>query len=1018
MMQKLPGFTGHLIAYCRILCILKYYRIIFQNQQLTTAMIRSGYILIIFLFANALVLQVIGQLPSYHVQFFDETTGIRSGNFQNIDMIKDQDNFLWILQTTTVQRFDGKRVDDYSFNENLASILCDVRGIIWVTTEKKVYRFHQKTKKFETVFSVGPKESIGKVFQFQDTAVWLNTSSGFFEFDQQHQSFRRILEDVPESHNIYIRNFVWFNNVLFFQHFDTLYSYNIKTRVKKGLRKDPGVYLFSLSEDRVISTSWAYHSSWYDFEKKETYPVLIPSLQINGGIYIKDVKQLDDGIFIIGGRQGIFEYNLNQDRFQKLLFYQAGRPLTNDVMILRIYIDAEKTVWLGFPEGIAHYNHFHETIGLMRNNDLDKINSWSNNAANFVEDEKGNIWFVNGNGFAKWEIATNSITSFPPVAEATDRLSHLSVRGIVYDGKYLILGPTDRGIWLYEPKTKTFQRPVYPAGEEGEKIKFASERDFVDQIRTLHNGNHVIAGRDALYLLDGKTYRLEFINCAASKENSNVVFQDGNKKIWIGTNTGLHCFDSTMHSLFHKKGAIGTLRSITKWNNNEILVAGSLGIFRVAVRSDTIYTESFHPYFNNIKVNLVYKDRNGKVWAGTSQGLYRVDSSTKKIELFDYANNVQGNGFFEDASFRSKTGLLFLGGVNGINYFIPEKIPPLDPFLKVSIQKIRVNDNDSSYSSASSFRLDPGQRSVEIGFAAPYFFNANKVKYRYRLEGYNDEWKNIGGNTSVLFTSLPAGEFIFHVAASIDNVNWFESNEKISFSIKLSFWKSWWFIVLLLLISAAVMYTIYRYKLYKRLEVERFRLRVSRDLHDDIGSTLSSINILAKSSLSRRSGEQEDDNLLHKIQRQSQKMLDAMDDLVWNTKPGHDSVESLTVRIREYGSEVLEASAISFTLDCPEALNNMKLTMEQRKNIYLIFKEALNNLAKYSCSTHAKIDFQSAKNLLIMTIHDDGVGVSKLAGRNGNGLENMKARAAEMKARLDIISYKGSGTTIRLELPV
>ena len=117
MMQKLPGFTGHLIAYCRILCILKYYRIIFQNQQLTTAMIRSGYILIIFLFSKALFLQVIGQLPSYHVQFFDETTGIRSGNFQNIDMIKDQDNFLWILQTTTVQRFDGKRVDDYSFSE-------------------------------------------------------------------------------------------------------------------------------------------------------------------------------------------------------------------------------------------------------------------------------------------------------------------------------------------------------------------------------------------------------------------------------------------------------------------------------------------------------------------------------------------------------------------------------------------------------------------------------------------------------------------------------------------------------------------------------------------------------------------------------------------------------------------------------------------------------------------------------------------------------------------------------------
>jgi len=982
-------------------------------------MIRSGYILTIFFFANAFDLQVIGQLPNYHVQFFDETIGIRTGNFPRIDLTKDHDNFLWILQTTTVQRFDGKQVDNYYFNENLVSILCDSHGRVWVTTAKKVYRFDQKRKRFEPVFSPGPKESVGKIFQFQDTAVWLHTSSGFFEFDQQHQVFTRRLEDVAESRDISLRNFACFKNVLFFQYFDTLYSYNIKTLVKKGLRKDPGVDIFSLSEDQVISTNWTYNSSWHDFEKKVSYPVLIPSSQINREVYVKEVRQLDEGIFIIGALQGIFEYNLRQNSFRRLFFFRGGRVLADDIMIQSIYVDKEKTVWLGFPEGIAHYNHFNETIRLIRNHQLDKINTWSNVAANFAEDNQGNIWFGNGNGFAKWNVTTNQITSYLPVSGASNRLSHPTVRGIVYDGKYLIIGPSNKGLWYFEPETKKYQRPVYPDGEEGEKIKFASERDFVDQIKTLDNGNHIIAGRDALYLLDGKTHQLSFIICDAAKENSNVVFQDNHKRIWIGTQAALHCLDATMHPLFPANKSLGSVRSITNWNRDEVLVSGSQGIFRVAIRSDTIYTESLHPFFNNIYVSLVYKDLNGMIWAGTKQGLYRVDSATRKIDVFDYANNVQGNEFFADASFRSKTGFLFLGGVNGINFFIPEKIPPLDPFLKVSIQKIRVNDNDSSYSSASSFRLDPGQRSMEISFAAPYFFNANKVKYRYRLEGFNDEWKNIGGNTSVLFTSLPAGEFIFHVAASIDDVNWFESNEKIFFSIKLSFWKSWWFIVLLLLISAAVMYAIYRYKLYKRLEVERFRLRVSRDLHDDIGSTLSSINILAKSSLSRQSREQEIDNLLlHKIQRQSQKMLDAMDDLIWNTKPGHDSVESLTVRIREYGSEVLEASAISFTLDCPESLNNIKLTMEQRKNIYLIFKEALNNLAKYSCSTHAKIDFQSAKHLLIMTIHDDGVGVSKLPGRNGNGLENMKARAAEMKARLDIISHTGSGTTIRLELPV
>ena len=118
----------------------------------------------------------------------------------------------------------------------------------------------------------------------------------------------------------------------------------------------------------------------------------------------------------------------------------------------------------------------------------------------------------------------------------------------------------------------------------------------------------------------------------ASSENSNFVFQDINKRIWVGTQSGLHCLDSNLRPLFPAKRSIGVLRAATNWNRNEILVSGSQGILRVGIRKDTIYTESLHPFFNNISVNLVFKDRKGKLWAGTSQGLYRMDSATQKIE--------------------------------------------------------------------------------------------------------------------------------------------------------------------------------------------------------------------------------------------------------------------------------------------------------------------------------------------------------------------------------------------------
>ena len=381
---------------------------------------------------------------------------------------------------------------------------------------------------------------------------------------------------------------------------------------------------------------------------------------------------------------------------------------------------------------------------------------------------------------------------------------------------------------------------------------------------------------------------------------------------------------------------------------------------------------------------------------------------------------MQGNGFNFDASFRSRNDILFLGGTNGINYFIPEKIRPLNPLLRVSIQKIRVNDNDSGYHTASPFTLQHNQQSMEVSFAAPYYFNSNKVRFRYRLEGYDQAWKDIGGNTSVLFTSLPAGSFTFHVAASIDGMNWYESAEKIHFAIRLPFWKTGWFMTGILFICIAVIYLVYRYQLSKRLEVERLRFRISRDLHDDIGSTLSSINILAKSTLANAHETANNDHevLLQKIQYRSQKMLDAMDDLIWNTKPGHESLESLTIRMREYGSEVLEAAGICLTLVAPESLNRIKLSMDTRKNLYLIFKEAVNNLAKYSNSSEAVVHFKRDKNFLEMQISDRGIGFTESAAGKGNGLENMRSRAKDMHAQLDILSSNGSGTTIRLRMPL
>ncbi|HZI53140.1 MAG TPA: hypothetical protein VFD56_05545, partial [Chitinophagaceae bacterium] len=274
-----------------------------------------------------------GQSSDYHVQFFDEASGINAGAFQKIDITKDKDNFLWILQTTKAQRYDGKNAVDFSFDERLVSILCDVNGVVWVTTETSVYRFLHDRKEFEVVSIAAKKQdAVGKVFQLKDRPVWLQTSDGFFEYDDKQNIFKRVLADVPLTNNITRRNFAFFKWVLFFQNGDTLYSYDLSTKQIKRLPREPGVDLLPVSESKLLSTSWEYITYWFDFEKQQIQPVMSPVRQQNSRssfLYVRDLKQLDENRFIIGARNGIFEYDLKENKYKKLNFYHKGKLMTN-----------------------------------------------------------------------------------------------------------------------------------------------------------------------------------------------------------------------------------------------------------------------------------------------------------------------------------------------------------------------------------------------------------------------------------------------------------------------------------------------------------------------------------------------------------------------------------------------------------------------------------------------------------------------------------------------------------------
>jgi two-component system sensor histidine kinase UhpB len=219
----------------------------------------------------------------------------------------------------------------------------------------------------------------------------------------------------------------------------------------------------------------------------------------------------------------------------------------------------------------------------------------------------------------------------------------------------------------------------------------------------------------------------------------------------------------------------------------------------------------------------------------------------------------------------------------------------------------------------------------------------------------------------------------------------------------------------LILISVLFFFVYYNYRTRQMLKLQTLRIKIASDLHDDVGSTLSSISIFSEIA---RQQSSEVAPMLQQISENSHKMLESMADIVWTINPENDNFEKIILRMRSFAFELLGARKIDFEFNADENIAKLNLPMNVRKNLYLIFKEATNNLVKYSYADRASFSISSSKNNLTLLIRDNGKGFNTEKSTEGNGLKNMKNRAAEIGAKFLIESEPGTGTTVQLLIKV
>jgi signal transduction histidine kinase len=291
--------------------------------------------------------------------------------------------------------------------------------------------------------------------------------------------------------------------------------------------------------------------------------------------------------------------------------------------------------------------------------------------------------------------------------------------------------------------------------------------------------------------------------------------------------------------------------------------------------------------------------------------------------------------------------------------------------------------------------------------------------YMYRLEGLDNKWNNAGGRRSASYANLKEGSYTFRVMACNNEGMWSDQSAALHFTILPPFWHRWWFLALAFLLLASVACLAWWVEQKQRKGKEQLRNKIARDLHDDIGSTLSGINIFSKIALQKvQSDTDASSKLLWKINERSAKTMEALSDIVWSINTRNDGMNNVLAKMREYLGEVLEPAGILYDFTADKAIHHIHVDMEIRKEVYLIFKESVYNASRYSRCTHIEVALKKGQKSLELLVEDNGTGFDINTIVPGNGINNMQERAARIKARIFISSQPEKGTCIRLVLPI
>ena len=463
-------------------------------------------------------------------------------------------------------------------------------------------------------------------------------------------------------------------------------------------------------------------------------------------------------------------------------------------------------------------------------------------------------------------------------------------------------------------------------------------------------------------------------------------------------------------------------------------------VFKKVVPADALQSQN---------IRTLVEDKEGNIYAGTVRGIDRISPDLQHVKHYS-VNDGLASDFVVD-SHRDREGTLWFATMNGLSKLVPSNdeasAPPTVWIGGLKIAGVEQSVPALGESQIQTAELSHTQNNFEIDFYGIDFRAGERLRYQYMLEGGDTDWRASTEQRQVTYANLQPGTYRFLVR-SLNSDGVASANPAVvSFKILPPVWARWWFLTLCSIAVALVIILLFRFRVARLREVnaalitaknaeanlrhareeriaelESVRMRIATDLHDDIGASLTQIAVLSEVARTQsNSGNGNSSAPLIKISAVTNELVETMSDIVWSINPAKDHLSDLTQRMRRFASDVLSSKDIAIQFRVPDESDKITIKASLRRELFLIFKESVNNIAKHSGATRVEIDLKASAVELELTISDNGKGFvdgEEDGGDGGNGLPSMKTRAEAVNGSLQIITAPNAGTRICVLLPL